>query len=121
VDEQRRHLALGDPGGEADIDLARVVEHLHRPPGWIVAGDRVAEAQSRKVDAVGAGEVGLSVGLGIADLERQKFALRIAPGDLGHVSGRGRMRLQMIAAPVGQDDEVVLKWTPSVGPRGPVS
>src|SRR3954453_10241352 len=43
--EQRRSLALGKAGRELDEDLAAVVERAQRPPGRIVALNRIAEVE----------------------------------------------------------------------------
>src|SRR5207244_3797976 len=47
---ERRHLALGDAGGELDEHLPAVVEGAQWPPGRAIALNAVAEIQSIDVD-----------------------------------------------------------------------
>jgi hypothetical protein len=49
--EQRRHLALSDPGWELDVDTGSVVIGAHRPPWRAITFDPVAELKTLDLDA----------------------------------------------------------------------
>src|SRR3546814_1904773 len=54
-DEERRRLALIEPCGKLDIDLAAVIPCANRTPGWIVAANLVAKAQIGQRNILGNG------------------------------------------------------------------
>ena len=91
---------------ELDIDLVGVIEDPHRPPWRIVAADRIAEAQIVDIEPTVDDAVGGFFGCDVTARERQKLIARIMPGNRGHI-GLGRAgELQVIGAPVSDDDEV---------------
>src|SRR5215472_1922548 len=49
--EQRRCFALRNPAWHLDIDLGAIIKGGDWPPRRIVAGDDIAEAQFRNIDA----------------------------------------------------------------------
>ncbi len=105
-DEERRRLALVEPSWELDVDLVGVVEDAHRPPGRRVAADGIAETQVLDIEPAVDDTLGRLFRHCISPLERQQFVMGIAPGDRGHIRLGRAGELQVIGAPVGDDDEI---------------
>ena len=101
-------LALGETGGELDVDLGAVVEHAQRPPRRI-ALDAIAELELLDVDANIGDHAPGDIGLGTLLLERQQLGGRVRPRYRRHVGRGGGAHLQVIGAPVGGDDQVGLQ------------
>ena len=106
--EQRRRLALGEPGRELDVDLGPVVEHLPRLPGR-VALDAVAELDLLDVEPVSATTVPATSASARCFLRAMQLVRRVGPRHGGHVGLLGGAHLQVVGAPVGGDDEVGLQ------------
>ena len=68
--------------------LGRVVEDAHRPPGRIVAGDAVAEAEVVEPEPCIDDRVGGVLGGLVRPFERQQIVMGVVPGDRGHRQGK---------------------------------
>src|SRR5258708_16699408 len=78
-DEQRRGLSLCNAAGHLDINLGPVVERGDRAPGRVVAFNRVAEPQSRDINALN--DWRGCLGARVLAAQRDRLVLRILPGN----------------------------------------
>ena len=108
--EERRRIALGETARHFDIDLGTVIERREWPPRRIVAGDLIAKAKFRDVDAsVDRRRRG---GRDVLTAKRDKLVLRVLPGHGRHVGRARRAQFEKIGPPIGIDDEVGQKVRP---------